>query len=468
MRATARVLPPRVAGAPAARPVGTRPRPSGIFALAWPSLVENLLLLAMNMASLMMVGRLGSAAMAGVGIANQVAMLLQVVFMGLSVGNTALVARSVGAGETRGAAAIARQSLLLGAAVSVSLAVLCLPTAAPILSIFGAAPEVVENGTVYLRAIVLTMPLLALSLLANGSLRGAGDTRTPMWASGAANLANIAVAYPLIFGLGPLPELGLGGAAVGLVAGRTLACIFSLYALAARRRGPLAGTLGRLADWRPDLPVLRRLVGIGGPAAAESGSIQLGMLLFSAMVIQLGTAAFAAQQVVFNAASLSMMPGLAFSVAATTLVGQHLGAGDPRGAARSGWHSTAAAAGWMSLAGLWFVLFPAPILRLYTADPEVIAAGVAGIRVVGFGQPLQAAAFVLGGALRGAGDTRTTLLVGGVSMWGVRLTLAYIFGLLLGWGVAGIWIGWCGDWCVRGVAFLWAFHRGRWQRVAPP
>ena len=120
----------------------------------------------------------------------------------------------------------------------------------------------------------------------------------------------------------------------------------------------------------------------------------------------------------------------------------------------------------MSLAGLGFILFPEPILRLYTTDPAVIAAGVAGLRVVGLGQPLQAAAFVLGGALRGAGDTRTTLLVGGVSMWGVRLTCAYVFGLLLGWGIPGIWIGWSADWCVRGVAFLIAFSHGRWKRAA--
>ena len=161
------------------------------------------------------------------------------------------------------------------------------------------------------------------------------------------------------------------------------------------------------------------------------------MLIFSTMVIHLGTAAFAAQQVVFSAASLSMMPGQAFAVAATTLVGQYLGAGDRRGAARAGWHSTAAAAGWMTLAGLGFVLYPEPFLRLYTTDPAVIQAGIAGIRVVGLGQPFQAVAFVLAGALRGAGDTRTTLLVGGASMWGVRLTCSYVFGLVLGWGIPG-------------------------------
>ncbi|HEX2516060.1 MAG TPA: MATE family efflux transporter [Chloroflexota bacterium] len=427
--------------------------------------MENLLLLAMSMASLMMVGRLGPAAMAGVGIANQVAMLLQVLFMGLSVGNLALVARATGSGQVGAAQAAARQSLLLGGALSLLLVAVCLPIVPLILSIFGATPEVVANGTVYLRAIVLTLPLLGLGVLANGTLRGAGDTRTPMWSTGAANLANVAVAFPLIFGAGPIPALGLTGAALGLVAGRVLATSLSFLALATRRGGPLAGVMGRPALWRPDPAVLRRLLGIGGPAALESGSIQVGMLVFSTMVIQLGTAAFAAQQVVFNAASLSMLPGQAFAVAATTLVGQRLGAFDVRGAARAGWHSTAAAAGWMSLAGLGFILFPEPILRLYTTDPAVIAAGVAGIRVVGLGQPLQAAAFVLGGALRGAGDTRTTLLVGGISMWGVRLTCAYVFGLLLGWGIPGIWIGWSADWCVRGVAFLIAFSHGRWKRA---
>jgi Na+-driven multidrug efflux pump len=111
-----------------------------------------------------------------------------------------------------------------------------------------------------------------------------------------------------------------------------------------------------------------------------------------------------------------------------------------------------------------FFVLPEPIIRLYTDDAQVIAAATWGIRVVGLGQPLQAAAFVLAGALRGAGDTRTTMLVGSASMWGMRLTLAYVFGILLDWGVAGIWLGWAGDWCTRGLAFIWAFHRGRWQR----
>ena len=437
----------------------------GVLALAWPSLVENLLLQCMMMASLMMVGRLGSSALAGVGVANQVAQLLQVLFMGLSIGNTSLVARSVGARRFDDARAATRQSLLVGTAVSVLIAALCLPAAPWILGLIGAEPEVAAQGATYLRAIMLSLPLMAAGLLVNGTLRGAGDTRTPMWATGAGNVANIVVSYPLVFGLGPLLALGLTGLGIGLVAGRAVACALAFSALARRRTGPLAGSFGPLPVWAPDRSVLRRLFAVGGPAAAESGSVQLGMILFSLMVLHLGTAEFAAQQVVFNAASLSMMPGLAFSVAATTLVGQHIGAGDEAAARRSGWRSTGMAAAWMSLAGLFFILFPAPIVRLYTNDAAVVAAAEWGIRIVGLGQPLQAAGFVLAGALRGAGDTKTTLYVGAASMWGIRLTLAYTFGILLGWGISGIWIGWVSDWSTRGLAFMWAFWRGNWSKV---
>jgi len=286
-----------------------------------------------------------------------------------------------------------------------------------------------------------------------------------MWATGAGNLAHVAVAYPLVFGIGPVPETGMAGLGVGLVAGRLVACVLTFMALARRRRGPLAGTFGPVGEWRPDKSILRRLMAVGGPSAVESGSVQIGMIFFSLMVLHLGTEAFAAQQVVFNAASLSMMPGLAFSVAATTLVGQRIGAGDVAGARRNGWRCTALAAGWMSAAGVLFFLFPEPIIRLYTDDAVVIASADWGIRIVGLGQPLQAAAFVLGGALRGAGDTRTTMVVGAASMWGVRLLFAYVFGILLNWQVPGIWIGWIGDWSTRGLAFIWAFHRGEWARV---
>lgn len=443
-------------------------RPKGVLALAWPSVVENLLLLMLNTGSLMMVGHLGSAAMASVGAAGQISNVVIIVFTGLAAGTTALVARAVGANDGAEARAIARQSLLFSVAVAFILAVLGSIFAAPLLGVLGVAPEVSGDGVALLRVALMMLPVLVAGVLAGSVLRGAGDTRTPMWNTGVANAVNLVVASVAIYGLGPVPALGVEGVAAGWVAGQGIAGIMGVWSLARQTRGPLLGVLdqmARLEGWRVDMPVLRRLMAVGGPAVGEYASIQMGMIIFSIMVVHMGTAAFAAQQVVFSAASVSMLPGLAFSVAATTLVGQHLGAGDPVSARAAGWRSTFAAAGWMSLAGLGFLLFPEPLLRLYTNDPDVIAAGSTGIRMVGIGQPLQAAAFVLSGALRGAGDTRTTLMVGSLSMWGVRLMTAATFGIGLGWGVAGIWLGWCADWWVRGLCYLWIFHRGKWQNL---
>lgn len=119
----------------------------------------------------------------------------------------------------------------------------------------------------------------------------------------------------------------------------------------------------------------------------------------------------------------------------------------------------------MSLGGLAFILAPEPLIRLYTDDPAVVAAGAAGLRVIGFGQPLQAAAFVLSGALRGAGDTRTTAIVGTAAMWGFRIPVAYVLGLGLNLGVTGVWLGWLSDWSLRGILYVRSFRSGRWRTL---
>jgi len=433
-----------------------------LFSLAWPSIVENLLLVAVGIASMMMVGRLGATAVAGVGAANQVANLLIVIFNGLSVGNTALVARAVGQGDLPLARSTVRQSLELGLVVGAVIGTVGFVFDEQMLHALGAEEDVVATGVPYLQAVMATLPLMAIALLGSGSLRGSGDTRTPMLITAMMNVANIIVAYLLIFGLFGLPTLGVVGAAWGVVAARLAGTILVLRALAGRRSS-IGGCLK--GSWLPHLELIRRISTIGVPAAVESGSIQLGMIAFSVMVISLGTAAFAAQQIVFNAANLSMMPGLAFSVAATTLVGQHLGAGDPEAAQRSGWRGVFWAALWMSLGGLAFILAPEPLIRLYTDDPAVVAAGAAGLRVIGFGQPLQAAAFVLSGALRGAGDTRTTAIVGTAAMWGFRIPVAYVLGLGLNLGVTGVWLGWLSDWSLRGILYVRSFRSGRWRTL---
>ncbi len=443
--------------------------------LAWPSLVENVSVTFLGMASLMMVGRLGPAAVAAVGAGNQVAQLSLVAFNGLSVGNTALVARAVGAGDFASARAVARQALTLGLVLSTLLGAAGAFAADFLLLLLTPDLEVRALGSIYLRAAMLSLPLLVVLLVGNGSLRGAGDTRTPMVVTLAINAVNIAVAWALIFGAFGLPRLGVAGAAWGIVAARLAGALMVLYLLfhgetplsEQQRVFPrsvwslwsLLCSFGAL-----DRAIVRRLLSIGGPAAAESTSVQLGLMAFNVIVLRMGTAAYAAQQLVFNVASLSMMPGQAFSVAATTLVGQALGARDPARARAAGWMAVRSASLWMALMGAVFLAFPEFFLRLYTSDAEVVRLGAVGMRVVGLGQPFQAAAFVLGGALRGAGATRSTFIVGTLGVWLVRVPCAYTLGHLAGWGVGGVWAGWAMDWLLRGSVLLHIFWRGSWQK----
>ncbi|NCV21231.1 MAG: hypothetical protein EBV45_04680, partial [Chloroflexi bacterium] len=198
-------------------------RPKGVLALAWPSVVENLLLLMLNTGSLMMVGHLGSAAMASVGAAGQISNVVIIVFTGLAAGTTALVARAVGANDGAETRAIARQSLLFSVAVAFILAVLGSIFAAPLLGVLGVAPEVSGDGVALLRVALMMLPVLVAGVLSGSVLRGAGDTRTPMWNTGIANGVNLVVASVAIYGLGPVPALGVEGVAAGWVAGQGIA-----------------------------------------------------------------------------------------------------------------------------------------------------------------------------------------------------------------------------------------------------
>jgi Na+-driven multidrug efflux pump len=167
-------------------------------------------------------------------------------------------------------------------------------------------------------------------------------------------------------------------------------------------------------------------------------------------------------QIAFNVAQVSQLAGMAFATAATTLVGQSLGARQPERAAAAGWWATGTAVVWMVLMGVVFILFGDAIFRLYGADEAVIERGRVALLFMGFGQAPQAIAFVLAGALRGAGDTRATFLGGLVGTCGLRVLVAYGLGVLAGVGYPAIWLAWISDWLLRSVLFVGRFRSGRW------
>ena len=456
--AGAAALPIRVA-APPRRPRTLREE---VTALAWPSLVENILQTMLGVVNMMMVGRLGPASIASIGVAQQIVFTLQVAYSGLAVGNTALVARSIGAKDPDQAQRIAKQSLVMGAVIAGVITVAGLAFADGAISLMGASPDMVELAVPYFRTVICGSLFMMVMFIGNGTLRGAGDTRLPMMITAVINLINLDVGYVLIFGKLGLPALGIDGAAIGNLAAQAVGSCIVLYVLFSGRSRVKLDWRG---GWRLDPGLIKRLLNIGTPAAAEQIFMRLGMTTYSAMVISLGTLVYAAQQIIFTIVSFSFMPGFAFGVAATTMVGQNLGAKNPARADESGWEATRLGIMWMSLMGVGFFVLAEPLMGLFTSDARVVAYGAPCLRLVAWAQPLQAFSMVLAGALRGAGDTRWTMIITTGSIWLLRIPLSYLFGIVLNLGLIGVWMGNALDSMIRGLAVTWRYCTGRWQTI---
>ena len=429
-----------------------------VLTLAWPSVMEQSLITLVGLVDAYIVGHLGAAAIAGVGLGGQVLNLTAALFSAVGVGATALIARHIGAQEPEEANRLAGQALMLAVAISALAALACFLFARPIMVLLGAAPDVVAGGSAWLRVVAPSFVTLGLLLVGTASLRGAGDTRTPLGVMIAVNLVNVVVAWTFTRGLFGMPRLGVVGSGLGAMSGQIIGGLAVAFILI-RGRGPLK--LG----WRLpplDLARLRRILNIGLPAGAEQVLLQLALLNLAIVISQLGTAAYAAHNIGIRIAAMSFLPGWGFSVAATTLVGQELGARRPDRARRATYASFLLALAVMTSMGLVLFAFSQPILRLFTNDADVVREGLIVVRVDGLLQPLLAASFVFSGALRGAGDTRATMLITLGSVWGLRLVAAYLLAITLGLGLLGVWLGIGIDFASRATWFWLRFNSGKW------
>ena len=432
-----------------------------VLRLAWPVVVEQMLAMAVGLVNTYIAGHLGAASLAAVGLCTQLSNLVIAFFSAVGVGSTALVARQIGAGENGEADRTAGQSLLLALAVGLIAAVPCLLGGRALLVALGGAEDVVALGHAYLFAVGTTMPLMAILFIGNATLRGAGDTHTPMVVMGVVNLVNVAVSLGLVYGLGPLPALGMLGAGIGSAVGTGVGGLV-VGAILLHGRSAM-GLRVVPAALRFDPARAWRLLRIGLPAGAEQMVMRLAQLVLAAVVTQLGTAAYAGHQLGIQLLSVAFMPGFAFSVAATTLVGQELGRRAPLRA-----EACVRVASWMAMAvmcgvGVAAFLLAGPLLRAFTSDPEVIAQGMYAMRGCALIEPPLAGYFVLSGALRGAGDTRFVLLAQAVPIWLVRMPLAFRLGLTFGLGLSGVWAAMILDVTARAMLLALRFRGGKWK-----
>jgi MATE family multidrug resistance protein len=432
-----------------------------VLKLALPATGEQLLSMMVSIVDAMLVGHLGASPLAAVSLASQWTFMAVTLFTAVSTGSTALVARSVGGKDWDTANRTVRQSVLVGLCIGLATTALAQVFAEPALALLGAEPDVLAQGVTYLRIASSIFALSAVMFVGNACLRGAGDTRTAMMVMAIVNVLNIAVAWTAINGPFGLPRLGVAGSALGAAVGRAAGGLLVVGILLKGRSGLKLD----LRHWQLDSGIIRRVLRVGLPTGGERLMMRLGMMAFVRVVASLGTVAVAAHTVALRAESLSYMPGFGFAVAGTTLVGQGLGARDPRWAERSGYLTYQMAASLMVVMGLVFILLPQPLIRLFTDDPMIVQTAVTPLRIVGFIQPFLAGSMVFAGNLRGAGDTRFPMYVTGASIWSIRVPVASLLCLVLGMGLSGAWLGMSIDQMVRGTIFFLRFRGGRWKRA---
>ncbi|GIV21268.1 MAG: MATE family efflux transporter [Armatimonadota bacterium] len=433
-----------------------------VWDISIPAVTTNLLQTTNAFLDRMFVGRLGRDALAAVGVAGQGMFLLMAVSFIVGTGTTALIARFIGGRALDDARQVLRQSLTLGAIMGVACMVVGYLLAKPAFHLMGMEPSA-ERATVNFFSIALlgTVPLFTGQAL-GATFRGMGDMRTPLKVMVLVNVVHILLDFVLIFGVGPFPRMGLAGAATALTVSQWYGFAMFWFAL---RKHPVMGEAVRFQ--RLEMAWARRIVNIGAPASLQALLRITSMLGYTRVLSATpeGTAALAALPIGMTAESIAFMPGLGYSMAATTLVGQSLGAKRPDVASRYAWMATAQACAIMTIMGIVFYMLAYPFARWFTRDALVIEVAADYLRINAYSEPFLALAMVLSGAFQGAGDTRTPTWITFVTMWLFRLPLAYLLALTLGYGTHGAWWAMAASMMVSGVLTALFFQRGGWKKV---
>ena len=432
-----------------------------ILGLAWPVVIDNLLHTLTLTVDMIMVGSLGAASLASVGLGGQVMFIFQSLMIAVTAGTVAMVARSIGEKDSEKARNVLEQSLFSGSVVALVITPFLSFYAGDILRIYRAEQEVLFISSQYLEIAIFGTAFMFICLASAQALRGAGDTRTPLAVSSLINMTNVGLNYVFIFGKFGFPAMGVRGAALGTaVAFITGSFLYSI--LLWRRKLRLYVSF---RGFSPDFSVVRKILNVGTPAALEQLVIQMGFLVFTIIITSFGTESIAAHQIGLRVQSFSFMPGLGFSIAATALVGQNLGAKNPKNAEKSGWEACKLAIGLMTVVSAFLFIFARDVAGIFVNEEPVIEKAVIFIRILAFGQPAIATHFTLGGALRGAGDTKWPLYASTAGVYGLRIPLALFLGVAMGIGVAGAWIAMTAEYFVRSVFVSMRFRRGGWKTV---
>ncbi len=430
-----------------------------VWSLAWPTILSNLLFTTVGFMQIKIVAQLGTSSVAAVTTGQRIFFLVQALMMGISVATTALIARSWGAQDIRKAELVSWTSLIMSVTLAalVSLPIVLAPKA--LASVFGLDEETTTLAASYIFWLSLFNVFAAINMLLATALRATGDVITPLWYLLFSSVLNVFFSYVMAFGAGPIPQFGVAGVALGGSFGAALVTIAFVIAWW-RGRFNLKPASSLAVDWG----VCRQIISIGGPAVIEQGIVQIAFLAFFAVVAHFGTVAYAAYGIGITLVAFPIVIGFGFGIATATLVGQQLGAGRVDLAVLAATRSLRMALAAMITLSIALAWFAESLAWFMIDDPEVVHLTVVFMYMIALAQPLMAFEFTLGGALRGAGDTRFPLIATFCGVIVGRLIPALTF-LWLGLSVYWIFSVMLLDYAIKATILTYRFRSRKWLNV---
>lgn len=430
-----------------------------IFLLAVPMVAEMLMESLFAVVDIFWVSKLGADAVATVGLTESLLALIYAVAIGLSMGATAMVARRIGEKDPEQAASTAVQAIALGIVLAIPIGIAGALLAPKLLTLMGASPSVVATGSGFTAIMLGANVVILLLFLINAVFRGAGDAAIAMRVLWLANALNIVLGPCFIFGLGPFPEMGVTGAAVGTCIGRGTGVLYQLWTLS-RGGGRIA--VGR-RHVKLDPAVMLRLLRVSGNGILQAAIGTASWIGLVRILSTFGSAALAGYTIGIRIIVFAILPSWGMSNAAATMVGQSLGAGKPGRAERSVWIAGFYNMLFLGGVGLCFILFAGPLIRFFTQDPAIVPYGIDCLRIVSYGFLFYAYGMVLTAAFNGAGDTWTPTWINFFCFWLWEIPLAYVLATRAGMGPRGVFVAIMIAFSTLAVVGALMFRRGKWK-----
>ena len=437
--------------------VGPIGRALGLLAI--PMMLEMAMEAVFAVVDIAFVSRLGTNAIAAVGLTEALVTVLYAVAIGLGMGVTAMVSRRIGAKDRDAAAHVTGQAIWVGGALAVAIGICGVIYATELLRMMGASDGVIAEGKGFMAMLLGGSASILYLFLLNAAFRGAGDAPVALRSLTLANAINIVLDPCLIFGLGPFPELGVTGAAVATTIGRGIGVMYLVYYLFGGN-GRLQLTIRHLL---PAPQLMLRMIRISVGGIGQFLISTSSWIVIMRVVALYGSAPIAAYTIALRLIEFALLPAWGLGNAAATLVGQNLGAEKPQRAEQSVWRASRYNAIFMTAIGIVMIALAPQIVSLFSTEAEVIRYGTSCLRILGIGYPMYAVGMIIIQALNGAGDTTTPSVMNFICFWIIQIPLAYWLATAAGFGPNGVFLAIVLAETLLTVMAVAVFRQGKWR-----